>query len=280
VHGAASRLEALKPLAELAEYLSSAMVVIGADDPLTAEIQAAQSLAEDAARSGKDISAAVGHLESLRAKYVAHYLDLHRRARLASRGDERKKVVIDSTPMKRLDAFANVTILPGAQLLTLKKDLASLRPCWAADEQQLEQTPYCTACMFKPAIDAADVDAEIRLGRLEDAAEELDAEWKAFIRDSLDDPVAKRGIDLLSPKDQESALSAAEVDGVPSDEAVKALNTIFSGLQKVSLPAGDLLDALRKGGPSTADELEQRLDAYLATRLGGTDPKKARIVIE
>ena len=102
----------------------------------------------------------------------------------------------------------------------------------------------------------------------------------AFIRDSLKDPVALSGLDLLSPKDHESALNAAEADGVPSEEAIKALNTVFGGLQKVSLRAEDVLDALRKGGPSTADELEQRLDAFLASRLGGTDPKKARIVIE
>lgn len=280
VLAARDRLEALKPLDALAQYLSSALAVLGTDDGMAAEIEGAQSVAEEAARSGANIPAAVQHLEKLRGRYINHYLELHRKARLGSREDQRKKAIAESTPMKRLDALANVTILPGAQLINLKKELAGLRPCWAADERQLEQASYCTACMFKPSVDVAPADADMRLNELENRVEGLDKEWLAFIRDSLNDPVAKAGLDLLSPQDREAALQAMEVDAVPSGDAIKALNTVFSGLQKISLLAADVVDALRKGGPSTAEELEQRLDAYLATRLVGTDPKKARIVIE
>jgi hypothetical protein len=280
VVAAQTRLDALKPLAALGEYLSSALAVLGPDDPMTAEIVGAQPIAVKAAQSGSNIADAVRHLENLLSRYVSRYLELHRRARLGSHEDQRKKSIIESAPMKRLDALANVTILPGAQLIDLKKELASLRPCWAADEQQLEQTPYCTACMFKPLVDAAPADADMRLNELEDRVQGLDTEWVTFIRDGLDDPVAKAGLDLLSPQDQEAALQAIEADDVPSSDAIKALNTVFGGLQKISLPAADVVDALRKGGPSTPEELEQRLDAYLAARLAGTDPKKARIVIE
>jgi hypothetical protein len=134
--------------------------------------------------------------------------------------------------------------------------------------------------MFQPAVDAEAADAEIRLQELGESVERLADDWSAFLQQNLQDPVAQEGLRLLSETDARAAQAAATGSDVPDATAVQALNTVFSGLQKVSLGAEEVLAALRRGGPATRTDLQQRLETLLADRLAGADPTKARIVIE
>ncbi|HPA52566.1 MAG TPA: DUF6079 family protein, partial [Thermoanaerobaculia bacterium] len=62
---------------------------------------------------------------------------------------------------------------------------------------------------------------------------------------------------------------------------VKALQEVFSGLQRVALAREALVAALGKGGAaSTLTDLKERLDSFLADACRGKDPSKVRIVLE
>lgn len=280
VREASSRIDSLTPLGAAADYLATAITVLSDEDPIVGRIREAQPLALSAAQTGTGLAEALQHLATLQSEYVRHYLGLHAKARLGPHEDERAKALRDSSAMRRLDALGNVEVLPVAQLTQLKQSLAALRPCWAADDQELSDKPYCGRCMFRPALEAASADSEMRLRDIGEALESLAVDWSAFLQQNLTDPVAKGGLDLLNEDDRQAAHNAVSGDPVPAPHAIQALNKIFGGLQKVSLPAADLIDALRKGGPSTRDELQERLDVYVADRLGVTEPSKARIVIE
>jgi hypothetical protein len=62
---------------------------------------------------------------------------------------------------------------------------------------------------------------------------------------------------------------------------VKALQEVFSGLEKVPVTEAGIRAALSKGGlPCTLDEAGDRLRQYLADVTKGKDPSRVRIVLE
>ena len=65
------------------------------------------------------------------------------------------------------------------------------------------------------------------------------------------------------------------------EDLIEAVKDVLSGLQKVSVTAGDLRDALLSGGsPATPAEIKERFDTYLDGLVKGKDAGKVRIVLE
>ncbi|RLA93576.1 MAG: hypothetical protein DRG83_20780, partial [Deltaproteobacteria bacterium] len=71
---------------------------------------------------------------------------------------------------------------------------------------------------------------------------------------------------------------------LPSDlsqDFIKILKDLLSGLEKVEIKTRDLRKALLKGGsPVTTSEIKERFDEYINELIKGKEPGKVRIVLD
>ena len=89
---------------------------------------------------------------------------------------------------------------------------------------------------------------------------------------------------LLSPESQARVnefIRQRELPSEPDQNLIEALKEVLSGLEKISITADGLRNALLSGGsPTTPVEMKQRFDGYLNELLQGKEPEKVRIVLE
>jgi hypothetical protein len=288
------RVEALETavleLNPLAAYLTQARMVSTPDDPWVAD--ADEVMSECTAR----ITAVAGHLDSVerrniqkrladcKERYIAGYLELHKRARLDQSQDQRKAKLLNDSRLKMLDALATIELLPIAQLRETKERLAGIKSCWSLMKVDLEKAPTCQACHFRPDVEPAAVPLAGEVEAIDVRLDELVAQWTTNLVANLEDPLAWNSISLLDePKKKavEKFLHDKQLpQPVPSD-LVSGLQEVLAGLEKLVITAADVRAALQEGGtPAKPEDLKARFGAYLDKRLAGKDRDRVRVVIE
>jgi hypothetical protein len=66
-----------------------------------------------------------------------------------------------------------------------------------------------------------------------------------------------------------------------SHDFIQAVKEALTGLERVTIPPEDILMALTEGGmPCTVQEFEKRFRNFVNQKLEGTNPNKARIIVE
>jgi hypothetical protein len=144
----------------------------------------------------------------------------------------------------------------------------------------LDATAWCRGCNFKPSIESAVADGRRRLDELDDQLDLLNESWSTFLAKALDDPTAANGLALLDSTAADAVRKATQSTVVPAPETISDMSKVLEGLQKVGIPAEDLLAALRAGGPGTAADLEARFTGALNKATAGKNQSTVRLVIE
>ena len=122
---------------------------------------------------------------------------------------------------------------------------------------------------------------------LQQIDQQLDAlveNWTRTLLDNLDDPTARKSIDLL-PGEQKAAvkafLKAKELPDKIGNDLVQGVQTALSGLVAIRVRPDDILDALSDGGaPSTVEQLRSRFDGFVQKLTAGKEQAKVRLVIQ
>ena len=128
------------------------------------------------------------------------------------------------------------------------------------------------------------IPAANRLRALDDELDRLVDGWTASLLENLGDPFSKESIELLAAEDRKLVndfLSVGTLLLPVTSEFVTAVRNALSGLERIDIKLDDLKDALTKGGaPASADDLKDRLAAFLEDRCKGREqPNKLRFVI-
>lgn len=222
-------------------------------------------------------------LQQLKRDYITLYIGLHTRSRLGSNDDKRKSALLNDPRLQALSKLAGIDLLPRQQLRDFQERLAGLRTCFALTEKDLETSPVCPHCNFRPATESI-VNAAQTLTQMDAQLDQMLAGWTQTLLSNLDDPVTQANIDLLKGDAKKAVSSFIQSKTLPEplDNAlVQALGEVLSGLVKVSVSSATLQDALQAGGgAATTDELKKRFADYLESLTKGKDPAKVRIVIE
>jgi Family of unknown function (DUF6079) len=275
-----ARVAVITDLAKLGGYLADAKQVLRDDDPWQAQRTTAVERARAAVEGRDEAASAKRAMQTAKATFVEHYMQLHNDARLEMAGDEARKQTNAGATMKRATLLATVSVLAGSALTDLKKDLASLVMCRATDARELDDTAWCTACFYKPSIEVSVVDARRRVVDLDERLDRLNADWSSFLTKALEDPTAVQGLSLLDPSAADAVLKATDPSVVPAPETVSDLNRVLQGLQRVAIQASDLVAALQSGGPATAADLEARFAKVVNQATAGKNPATVRLVVE
>ena len=223
-------------------------------------------------------------LGDLKRAYLQVYLAMHTKARLGVNEDKRKAKLTSDDRLKTLQKLSTIDLMPRQQLTDFQNRLAGLKSCFALTEQELDASPICPRCNFKPAAELLTAPATTMLNSLDSELDNLGENWVQTLLANLDDPTTKGNLGLLMPEPRKLVNAFIKRRNLPEDlgqDFIHALKEVLSGLTKVTVKVEDLRAALLSGGsPAAPAEMKKRFEEYMDGLTKGKEPGKVRIVLE
>ena len=277
-------------LGSTASFLSTAEAVLHAEHEWVGKMKTARDevltqLGDPDKRSEAAFRGQIRRkLTDLKQAYVQTYLGLHAKARLGVNEDRRKNWIATNERLKVLKKLSAIELMPRRQLTDFQDYLIGLKSCFALTEQEVDASPICPHCNFKPGSEVSAAPAGAVLDSLDDELDKLVGNWTRTLLINLEDPATKGNLDLLRPEARNLVNGFIEKRALPDEldpDFIHALGEVLSGLRKVSVKTADLRDALLHGGsPVTPAEMKKRFEEYLDKLVRGKEPSKVRIVLE
>jgi hypothetical protein len=237
------------------------------------------------ARSAADFRQKINRaLQKVRDDYKTTYFNLHKKARLGVNEDAKKKEFLKDPRIERLKKLAGVSLLGHASLTDLQNRLAKLQPCYTLDKDDLDASPVCPHCNFRPQEENLGGTATAVLQQIDGQLDALLENWTRTLLENLADPTVQQSINLL-PQDQKTAvnafLKAKKLPDKISNDLVQGMQTALSGLVAITVRPDELVDVLSdSGAPCTVDQLRTRFDEFLQKITRGKEAAKVRLVIQ
>jgi hypothetical protein len=170
-------------LGSTASYLSTAEAVLPTDHEWidrmrTARNEVIAQIADPAKRGATAFRQQTRQkLGDLKQAYVHAYLGMHTKARLGVSEDHRKVQLMNDERLKNLQRLSTIDLMPRQHLSDFQNRLAALKSCFALAEHDLDASPVCPHCNFKPGAELPTAPASAML-------EGLDAELDKLTEDS------------------------------------------------------------------------------------------------
>jgi len=223
-------------------------------------------------------------LTELKKSYIAAYLALHTKARLGVNEDKRKAKLTTDERLKNLQKLSTVDLMPRQQLIDLQNRLAGLKSCFVLPPQELEASPVCPHCSFKPSSEELKQQAAKVLEQIDADLDNLINSWVQTLLTNLEDPSSQESLALLPDESRKLVEEFINIRVLPdtlSQVFIHALQEVLAGLVKVTIKAEELRQALLSGGsPATPAELKKRFEEYINEITKGKESGKVRIVLE
>jgi hypothetical protein len=281
----------VQELTRLTGYLGTAAAVLPPQDPWRSQMETVRAewrakLMDPSARSAADFRQKVNRaLQKMKDEYKTAYFNLHKKARLGVNEDAKKKELLKDPRLEYLKKLAQgVSLLPHSTLTDLQTRLAKLQPCYTLVKDDLDASAICPHCNFRPQEESLGGTGLAILQQIDQQLDALVENWTRTLLDNLDDPTARKSIDLL-PTEQKAAvkgfLRAKKLPGKIGNDLVQGVQTALSGLVAISVKPDDLLDTLSCGGaPCTVEQLRTRFEEFLQRITRGREVSKVRLVID
>ena len=225
-----------------------------------------------------------GKLQQLKKDYVVVYIGLHTKARLGVNDDKRKAALMGDHRLQTLQKLAGIDLMPRQQLTDYQNRLAGLKSCFDLTEQNLEATPVCPHCEFRPAMETGTVQGSQTIDQMDNDLDAMVGNWTSTLLGNLEDPITQANMGLLKVDDREpleAFIKSKELPEPLDTNVVHALKEVLSGLVKVSVNVQDIQNALQiESGPATPSEIKKRFGDHIDQLTKGKDPAKVRIVME
>jgi energy-coupling factor transporter ATP-binding protein EcfA2 len=281
--------EFVAELGPVASYLAQAEMVLPEDHPWVQQVRSARAEVRKKLEENRTTHSALRtqlrqRLSRLKQDYINTYITLHTKARLGVNDDKRKAALLRDERVDHLQKLATIELMPASQLTDFRNRLADLKSCFALTDQELQATPICPHCGFKPATEQVDAAAGAILTVMDDELDKLAANWTKTLLDNLADPTTQENLALLTAEHRKQVESLVKSRRLPdrlSQSFIQALQEALSGLVRVVIKTDDLRAALLVGGtPATPSELTKRFEEFLNSSTRGKDKGKVRIVLE
>jgi len=180
--------------------------------------------------------------------------------------------------------------MPRQQLTEYQNRLAGLKSCFALTEKNLETSPICPHCQFRPATERETSGAKVlisgsqQLAQMDEQLDRIIEQWTKTLLNNLDDPITQANVnELLREEDKQIVKAFMEAKELPDPvdgNFIQTLKIILAGLQKVPVKKAALLKIVFDLGPSTPVEIKRTFNDYVDSLTKGKDPAKVRIVME
>lgn len=280
----------VQELTPITGYLATAAAVLPPQDPWRTQMDTLRNewrgkLMDPVVRNAADFRQKINRaLSKVKDDYRTAYFNLHKKARLGINEDGTKKELLKDPRQESLKKLTTVSLLPHSTLTELQSRLAKLQPCFTLVKDDLNASPICSHCNFRPQEEGMGAGGMAALQQIDRQLDVMLENWCKTLLENLDDPTVKKSITLL-PDDQRQAVNAfLKAKALPekiSNELVQGMQTALSGLIAITICPNVLLDAIGDGGAaSTAAQLQSRFDKFLQKVTQGKEQSKVRLVIE
>ena len=223
-------------------------------------------------------------LHKLKKDYITAYIGLHTKARLGVNADKRKAGLLNDQRLQTLLKLAGIDLMPRQQLTDYQNRLVGLKSCFALTEQNLDASPICPHCGFRPSVETGTMAGSQMIDQMDDQLDTMLKGWTSTLISNLEDPITQANMDLLKIDDREPLEAFIQSKELPmplDSNFVHALKEVLSGLVKVTVKTQALQQALQViDGPATPAEMKKRFEEYIDQLTKGKDPAKVRIVLE
>lgn len=279
----------ISELGPISSYLSQAEIMLPGTHPWVEKVQKARAdLLADIVTSSKRTAAfrqkATQTLNTLKVEYIKAYAELHAKARLGTSDDKRKAALLHDERHQTLKKLVAIELIPKNQLIDFQRSFDPLQPCFSLVESDLQASPRCPHCKFKPADKENPINVSQQLTELDNKLDTLLADWTRILLDNLSDPTIKENLSLLKPSSRrlvDAFLTNRNLPDKVETEFVQVVQEALSGLMKVIFSTNHLCTALaNSGSPLTPAEIRKRFDDYVTEQTKGKDPGKVRILLE
>ena len=261
--------ELVVDLGSTASYLSTAEAVLPTGHEWIDKMKAARDevfaqISDPAKRSAATFRQQTQRkLGDLKKAYLLAYLSMHAKARLGVNEDKRKAQLMSDERLKDLQKLSTIDLMPRQHLSDFQNRLAGLKSCFALTEQELDASPVCPHCSFKPGAEPLTAPAATMLNALDGELDKLVENWTQTLLANLEDPTTKGNLTLLKHEPRKLVDGFIKKRTLPDDldqDFIHALQEVLSGLTKVSVKIADLRDALLAGGsPATPAEMREEV---------------------
>ena len=280
----------VQELMPLTGYLATAAAVLPPQDPWRTQMDAVRNewrakLMDPAARSATDFRQKINRaLSKVKDDYRTAYFNLHKKARLGVNEDGKKKELLKDPRLESLNKLAGVSLLPHSSLSELQTRLYKIQPCFTLVKDDLNSSPICAHCNFRPQEEKAVTSGTAALQRIDQQLDEFLENWTKTLIENLEDPTAQKSIDLL-PVEQKRAvndfLKAKTLPEKIGNDLVQGIQTALAGLIAIIVRPTELLAALSDNdAPSTADQLESRFEEFLEKLTRGKEQVRVRLIVK
>lgn len=282
--------ELVTDLGPTASYLSTAEAVLPSEHEWIGKMKSARDdvqakIGDPDKRGTADFrQKMLRKLTELKKAYLQAYLAMHTKARLGVNEDKRKTRLMGDERLKVLQKLSTIDLMPRQHLSDFQNRLAGLKSCFALTEKDIDASPVCPHCSYKPGAEPLAVPSGTMLDGLDSELDKLVENWAQTLLTNLEDPTTKGNLNLLKPEPKKLVNGFIKKRVLPDDmdqNFIHALQEVLSGLEKVSVNTADMRAALLAGGsPATPTEMKKRFEEYLDELTKGKEPGKVRIVLE
>lgn len=217
-------------------------------------------------------------LHQLKERYAEWYLDLYLKHRISQKDHTQKIALLDSDAKAICDILKDADFLSSGQFMQWLQKINKLQPADSKVNKSLILTaPYQD---FNPAdFEGAEV---LNVKQLKTDLEELLDQWTDTLKDTLDDPMVKKKMNLLDDATQKllSNFKSGTIE-LAKDNALRIRNAIMDlhkGLEKVELSIESMKSTFNK--PLTPDEAIEAFKAYIDEIAKGKERDKIRIILK
>ena len=131
-------------------------------------------------------------LQKAKDDYKTTYLNLHKKARLGINEDEKKKELLKDPRLDQLKKLAaGISLLPHASLTELQTRLSKLTPCFTLVKDDLDASPICPHCNFRPQEETLGASGQAVLTQIDDQLDTMLENWRKTLLDNLADPTVE-----------------------------------------------------------------------------------------
>jgi hypothetical protein len=121
------------------------------------------------------------------------------------------------------------------------------------------------------------------LDEFEDDIEDLLEQWTTTLINTFNDPELKQNIELLNKEQQllvRSLLERGEFS-LPIDvKLIQAIKELLEGIERVEISTDEVLQVMGNGNPLTVEELQERLNTLIKSRVGNKPANRVRIMLK
>jgi hypothetical protein len=282
--------ELVSDLGTTASYLSTAEAVLPTDHEWVVLMKKVQTdalaeISDPKKRTTPAFRQQILHkLNDLKKFYIQSYMTSHTKARLGVNEDKRKSALMRDERLSTIQKLSTIDLMPRQQLTDFQNRLANLKSCFTLTQQEVEVSPVCPHCSFKPSVEPFAAPVGAILKGLDGELENLLSAWTQTLLANLEDPTTRENLPLLKPAPRKQIDAFLKKRSLPeklTQDFIQALKEVLSGLVMVTVKTEDLRQALLSGeAPATPAEMKKRFDDYIDELTKGKEPNKVRIVLE